>query len=56
MGCIGGLGWKISVKGSAVLLCAKHKASKAAFDGRSIAPKSLHGTMFRDHFSGEPKL
>jgi hypothetical protein len=34
-------------------LCAKRKEIKTAFDSRSIAPESLHETMFREHFSGE---
>ena len=62
-GCIGGLDWEIlgaisgrfSGSGRAVL-CAKHEEIKTAFDSRSIAPESLHETMFREHFSGELKL
>jgi hypothetical protein len=38
------------------VLCAKRKEIKTAVDSRSIAPESLHGTMFREHFSGELKL
>jgi hypothetical protein len=37
-------------------MCAKRKEIKTAFDSRSIAPESLHETMFREHFSGELKL
>jgi hypothetical protein len=37
-------------------LCATCKEFKTAFDSRSIAPESLHETMFREHFSGELKL
>jgi hypothetical protein len=38
------------------VLCAKRKELKTGFDSRSIAPESLHETMFREHFSGELKL
>jgi hypothetical protein len=62
-GCIGGLYWEIlgailgrlSGTGRAVL-CAKHKEIKTAFDSRSVAPESLHETMFPEHVSGELKL
>jgi hypothetical protein len=32
---------------------AKRKEITTASDSRSIAPESLHGTMLREHFSGE---
>ena len=44
------LGWFLGAGGA--VLCAKRKEINTAFVSQSIAPKSLHETMFREHFSG----
>jgi hypothetical protein len=36
-------------RGGPLCVCAKRKEFKTAFDSRSIAPESLHETMFREH-------
>ena len=63
MGLYRGLDWEIlgaifgrfSGTGRAAL-CEKRREIKTAFDSRSIAPESLHETMFREHFPGKLKL
>jgi hypothetical protein len=47
------LGWFLGAGGA--VLCAKRKEINTAFVSQSIAPKSLHETMFREHLS-EAKL
>jgi hypothetical protein len=58
-GCIGGLGlgsfgailgWFLAAGGA--VLCAKRTDINTAFVSQSIAPKTLHETMFREHVSG----
>jgi hypothetical protein len=43
------LGWFLAAGGA--VLCAKRKEINTGFVLQSIAPKSLHETMFREHFS-----
>jgi hypothetical protein len=48
------LGW-FSGAGGAVL-CAKREDIDTALVSQSIAPQSLHETMFHEHFSWKLKL
>jgi hypothetical protein len=45
------LGWFLGAGGA--VLCAKRKESHTAFVSQSIAPTSLHETMFREHVFGK---